>query len=220
MLRVGLTGGLGSGKTTVAAIFRSLGAQVMEADAVGRSMMQPGEAVYGEIVKAFGPAVLRADGTLDRRKLATIAFADGRLAELNAIVHPPVIAEQRRWMETLEKEQPNAVAIYETALLFEASKAQGTREWQERFDRRILVTAPEALRIARYVARMGGPDPDAATRAALEREARERIAVQMSDEEKMRLSDTIIRNDASFEDVTRQTEAVYRELSALAHSSR
>ncbi len=220
MLRVGLTGGLGSGKTTVAAIFRSLGAQVMEADAVGRTMMQPGEAVYGEIVKAFGPAVVRADGTLDRRKLATIAFADGRLAELNAIVHPPVIAEQRRWMDALEKEQPDAVAIYETALLFEASKAAGTRDWHERFDRRILVTAPEALRIARYVARMGGPDPDAATRAALEEEARERIAAQMPDEEKMRMSDTIIRNDASFEDVTRQTEAVYRELSALARSSR
>ena len=220
MLRVGLTGGLGSGKTTVAAIFRRLGAQVMEADAVGRTMMQPGEAVYGEIVKAFGPAVVRADGTLDRRKLATIAFADGRLAELNAIVHPPVIAEQRRWMNALEKEQPDAVAIYETALLFEASKAAGTRDWHERFDWRILVTAPEALRIARYVARMGGPDPDAATRAALEEEARERIAAQMPDEEKMRMSDTIIRNDASFEDVTRQTEAVYRELSALARGSR
>jgi dephospho-CoA kinase len=220
MLRVGLTGGLGSGKTTVAAIFRSLGAQVMEADAVGRAMMQPGEAVYGEIVKAFGSTVVRADGTLDRRKLATIAFADGRLAELNAIVHPPVIAEQRRWMDALEKDQPDAVAIYETALLFEASKAAGTRDWQERFDRRILVTAPEALRIARYVARMGGPDPDASTRAALEEEARERIAAQMPDEEKMRMSDTIIRNDASFEDVARQTEAVYRELSTLARGSR
>jgi dephospho-CoA kinase len=220
MLRVGLTGGLGSGKTTVAAIFRSLGAQVMEADAVGRAMMQPGEAVYGEIVKAFGSTVVRADGTLDRRKLATIAFADGRLAELNAIVHPPVIAEQRRWMDALEKDQPDAVAIYETALLFEASKAAGTRDWQERFDRRILVTAPEALRIARYVARMGGPDPDASIRAALEEEARERIAAQMTDEEKMRMSDTIIRNDASFEDVARQTEAVYRELSTLARGSR
>lgn len=215
MLRVGLTGGLGSGKTTVAAIFRSLGAQVMEADAVGRAMMEPGEPVYSQIVKVFGPAVVRRDGTLDRRKLATIAFAEGRLAELNAIVHPPVIAEQRRWMEALEKEQPDAVAIYETALLFEASKAAGTRDWQERFDRRILVTAPEELRIARYVARMGGPHADAAQRAALEEEARERIAAQMPEEEKIRLSDTVIRNDASLEDVTRQTEAVYRELCAF-----
>jgi dephospho-CoA kinase len=220
MLRVGLTGGLGSGKTTVAGIFRSLGAQVMEADFVGRAMMQPGEAVYDEIVRAFGPAVVRADGTLDRQKLATIAFTDGRLAELNAIVHPPVIAEQRRWMEALEQEQPNAVAIYETALLFEASKAAGTRHWQERFDRRILVTAPEALRIARYVARMGGPDASPATREALEEEARQRMAAQMPDEEKMRLSDTIIRNDTSLESVTRQTEAVYQELRALAAASR
>jgi dephospho-CoA kinase len=220
MLRVGLTGGLGSGKTTVAAIFRELGAQVMEADAAGRAMMQPGEAVYREIVETFGPSVLRDDKTLDRRKLAKIAFAEGRLAELNAIVHPPVIAEQRRWMEALEKEQPDAVAIYETALLFEASRAAGTRDWQERFDRRILVTAPEALRIARYVARMAGPDPDEVTRLQLEAEARERMAAQMTDEEKMRLSDTIIRNDTSFEEVRRQTEAVYRELLMLARGSR
>jgi dephospho-CoA kinase len=220
MLRVGLTGGLGSGKTTVAAIFRSLGAQVMEADAVGRAMMQPGEPVYTQIVQAFGPGVMRADRTLDRRRLAQIVFNDGRLADLNAIVHPPVIAEQRRWMEAIEREQPDAVAIYETALLFEASKTAGTRDWQERFDRRILVTAPEALRIARYVARIGGPDADAATRAALEEEARQRMAAQMPESEKMRLSDTIIRNDASLEDVTRQTEAVYRELRALAAVSR
>ena len=220
MLRVGLTGGLGSGKTTVAAIFRSLGAQLMEADAVARAMMQPGEPVYAQIVQAFGPAVVRAGGTLDRRTLAQIAFTQGRLAELNAIVHPPVIAEQRRWMEALEREQPDAVAIYETALLFEASKAAGTRDWQQRFDRRILVTAPEALRIARYVARIGGPGADAATRAALEDEARQRLAAQMPEEEKARLSDTIIRNDASLEDVARQTEAVYQELRALAAVSR
>jgi dephospho-CoA kinase len=220
MLRVGLTGGLGSGKTTVVAIFRDLGAQVMEADAVGRAMMQPGEAVYAEIVRAFGPTVVCADGTLDRHKLAEFAFADGRLTQLNAIVHPPVIAEQRRWMEALEKEKPDAVAIYETALLFEASRTAGTRDWQDRFDRRILVTAPEAVRIARYVARMGGANPDAAKLAALEREARERMAAQMPDEEKMRLSDTIIRNDASSEDLKRQTEAVYRELRSLARASR
>ena len=220
MLRVGLTGGLGSGKTTVAAIFRELGAQVMEADEVARAMMQPGEAVYREIVETFGRGVIRENGTLDRSKLGKIAFAGGRLAELNAIVHPPVIAEQRRWMTALEKEQPDAVAIYETALLFEASRAARTRDWQTRFDRRILVTAPEPLRIARYVARIAGSHPDEATRRALEAEARERMAAQMPDEEKMRLSDIIIRNDTSFEEVRRQTEAVYRELRELARGSR
>jgi dephospho-CoA kinase len=219
MLRVGLTGGLGSGKTTVARIFRELGAEVMEADEVARRMMQPGEAVYRKIVERFGPKVVREDGSLDRRQLAKIAFSNGRLAELNAIVHPPVIAEQRRWMEELERKQPDVVAIYETALLFEASRGAGTRDWQERFDRRILVTAPEPLRITRYVARIAGPHPDEATRLAVEEEARERMAAQMPDEEKMRLSDTIIRNETSFEEVRRQTEAVYRELCDLARGS-
>ena len=216
MLRVGLTGGLGSGKSTVAAIFHRLGAPVMEADAVGRAKMEPGEAVYQEIVHEFGLRVVRADGTLDRRRLAEMAFREGRLDALNAIVHPAVIAEQQRWMDALEKEQPDAVAIYETALLFEASRSAGTRDWQHRFDRRILVTAPQAVRIARYVDRIAGPNADAAARAALEQEARQRMAVQMTDEEKIRLSDTVIRNDGSVEDVTRQTEAVYRELRALA----
>jgi dephospho-CoA kinase len=216
MLRVALTGGLGSGKSTVAAIFRSLGAQVMEADTVARTMMEPGHSVYEQIVRTFGPDVVRPDGTLDRPKLAQLAFVEGRIAELNAIVHPPVIAEQQRWMDKLEKEQPGAVAIYETALLFEAGRAAGTGDWERRFDHRILVTAPEPLRIARYVKRLGGANPDAATRALLEREARQRIATQLPEEEKMRLSDTIIRNDASLNDVKRQTEAVYRELCALA----
>lgn len=216
MLRVGLTGGLGSGKSTVAAIFRRLGADVMEADQVGRAMMQPGEAVYTEIVRRFGPEVVRADRTLDRRRLAEMAFREGRLEELNAIVHPAVIAEQQRWMVALAREKPDGVAIYETALLFEASRAAGTRDWQDRFDHRILVTAPEDVRIARYVERMGGPHADAATRARLEQEAHRRMAAQLPDEEKMRLSDTIIRNDSSLEEVTRQTEAVYEELRALA----
>jgi dephospho-CoA kinase len=216
MLRVALTGGLGSGKSTVAAIFRRLGADVMEADAVARAMMEPGQPVYAKVVSAFGSGVVRSDGTLDRPTLARMAFAEDRIAELNAIVHPPVIAEQQRWMDSLEKEKPDVIAIYETALLFEAGRATGTRDWERRFDRRILVTAPEPLRIARYVARHGGENPDAATRAALEQEARRRIAAQLPEQEKMRLSDTIIRNDASLNEVQRQTEAVYRELCALA----
>ena len=221
MLRVGLTGGLGSGKSLVAAIFRRLGAEVMEADAVGRAMMEPGEPVYREIVRCFGPGVVRDDGALDRRKLAELAFAEGRLEELNGIVHPAVIAEQQRWMDALAQERPDAIAVYETALLFEASRAElqrtsGTRDWQQRFDRRILVTAPEPLRIARYVERMAGAHPSAEARMALEQEARRRMAAQMTDEEKMRLSDTILHNDTSVEEITRQTEAVYTELSALA----
>jgi dephospho-CoA kinase len=218
MLRVGLTGGLGSGKSTVASIFRKLGAPVMEADTVGRDIMQPGHAVYKEIVHAFGSEVVQHDGTLDRRRLAELSFSDGRLEELNAIVHPAVIAEQQRWMEQLAHEQPNSVAIYETALLFEASRAARTAGWRDRFDHLILVTAPEPVRVARYVARMAGPDATRETQTALAEEARRRIAAQLPDSEKMPLSDTILHNDGSLEEISRQTEELYRKLQSLAAS--
>jgi dephospho-CoA kinase len=219
MLRVGLTGGLGSGKSTVASIFRKLGAPVMEADAIGREMMQPGHPVYKEIVRTFGPGVVQQDGTLDRRRLAELSFNNGRLEELNAIVHPAVIAEQQRWMDQLADEQPNSVAIYETALLFEASRAALTAGWRDRFDHLILVTAPEPVRVVRYVARMAGPDATQEARTALAEEARRRIAAQLPDSEKTPLSDTILHNDGTLEDVSRQTEELYRKLQALAASA-
>jgi len=219
MLRVGLTGGLGSGKSTVAALFRKLGAPVMEADAVGREMMQPGHAVYNQIVRTFGPDVVQQDGTLDRRRLAELSFSDGRLEELNAIVHPEVIAEQQRWMDQLAQEQPGAVAVYETALLFEASRAARTAGWRDRFDHLVLVTAPEPVRVARYVARLAGPDASQQIRTALAEEARRRIAAQLPDSEKIPLSDTILHNDGSLEEISRQTEELYRKLQALARSS-
>lgn len=218
MLRVGLTGGLGSGKSTVAALFRKLGAPVMEADAVGREMMQPGHPVYDEIVAAFGPEVVQQDGTLNRRRLAELSFNDGRLEELNAIVHPAVIAEQQRWMEQVAQKQPDAVTIYETALLFEASRAARTAGWRNRFDHLILVTAPEPLRIARYVARLAGRDATQETRAALGEEALRRIAAQLPDSEKIPLSDTILHNDGALEELSRQTEELYRKLQVLARS--
>src|SRR5450631_4395760 len=99
MLKVGLTGGLGSGKSTVAATLRELGAHVIEADELGRALMEPGQAVYSEIVLAFGPQVVGPDGRLNRPRLAELAFHEGRLQDLNALVHPAVIAAQQRWMD-------------------------------------------------------------------------------------------------------------------------
>ena len=102
MLRVGLTGGLGSGKCTVAAMLRELGAQVIEADALGRALMEPGHPSTPQIVAHFGPEVVSPDGRLNRARLAELAFREGRLQELNAIVHPPVIEAQRRgWTRSL-----------------------------------------------------------------------------------------------------------------------
>src|SRR6187551_2477134 len=122
MLRAGLTGGLGSGKTTVAEMFRSLGARVIEADTIGRELMSPGHAVYDEIVQHFGPEMLRADGSLDRRLLADLAFRQNRLAELNQIVHPPVIAAQQQWAEEVFAKDPDAVVMVESALIFESDR--------------------------------------------------------------------------------------------------
>ena len=163
MLRVGLTGGLGSGKSTVAEMLRELGAEVIEADELGRALMEPGQAVYAEIVQDFGPEVVGPDGRLNRARLAELAFRGGRLNELNAIVHPAVIEAQRRWMNEVFERNPAAVAVVVSALIFEVerdARARGEREsvladWRRRIDRVVVVTAPDEVKIARYVDRLG-----------------------------------------------------------------
>jgi dephospho-CoA kinase len=213
MLRAGLTGGLGSGKSTVASMFRSLGAHVIEADAIGRELMSPGQNVYQEIVTHFGPEVVNRDQTLNRRLLADLAFRQSRLAELNRIVHPAVIAEQQRKAECIFIEDPNAVVIVESALIFEAD-AQGTAPgWRERFDKLILVTAPDELKIARYVARMADGTRSV---AELEADARARLAAQIPDSEKMPFCDYVIHNDGHLELTQRQVERIFAELTAAS----
>jgi dephospho-CoA kinase len=219
MLRAGLTGGLGSGKTTVAAIFRSLGAHVIEADAIGRELMAPGQAVYHAIVQHFGSQVVNEDGSLNRRMLADLAFRHNRLDELNRIVHPPVVAAQLEWADGVFAQDANAVAIVESALIFEAD-AQGTAPgWRQRFDRVILVTAPDELKISRFVERML-QGTDAATRqrrrSEVEIDARARLAAQIPDKQKIPLCDYVIRNDGTLEDTRRQTERVFAELANAA----
>ena len=162
MLRVGLTGGLGSGKSTVAGFLRELGAEVIEADELGRALMEPGQPVYAEIVRAFGPEVVQPDGCLNRARLAELAFQGGRLNELNAIVHPAVIEAQRLWMDAVFERDPAAVAVIESALIFEVerdARDRGEKEtvlsdWRRRIDRVIVVTAPDEMKIARYAGRI------------------------------------------------------------------
>ena len=217
MLRAGLTGGLGSGKTTVAEIFRSLGAHVIQADSIGREMMSPGHDVYDEIIRRFGPEVVRADGSLDRRLLADLAFRQNRLAELNQVVHPPVIAAQQQWAEEIFAKDSDAVVIVESALIFEADRQGSAPGWRQRFDKILLVTAPIEQRIARYVDRMAQL-PGAASRAELEADARRRIAAQIPDEEKIPLADYVIHNHGPLAATRLEVERIFAELAQASRN--
>jgi len=214
MLRVGLTGGLGSGKSTAAKLFAAHGAQVLQSDEMGREMMEPGQLVYAEIVARFGEAVL-PNGRLDRSALARIAFAEGRAEELNAIVHPAVIARQRELIEDIARRNPAAVVIVESALIFEASRGGastdgGAMDWRERFDRLILVTAPDDVKIARFVRRcFGEGEIPEAERIELEAEARLRLARQIPDEQKIAACDYVLTNDGAITELEWQVDQLW-----------
>ncbi len=180
MLRVGRTGELGSGKSTVGRIFQELGATVLSSDEMARAKMQPGEPVYRAIVERFGPTVVLPDGSLDRPALARLAFdpEHPRVEELNAIVHPAVIAEQEHLLAEIAQQRPKTIVVVESALIFSTRHARGDNGagrdavgqnvakkagWQMRFDALVVVTAPEAVKIERFVQRAAGgraPSPE------------------------------------------------------------
>jgi dephospho-CoA kinase len=238
MLRVGLTGGLGSGKSTVAEYLRELGAEVIEADALGRALMEPGQPVYAEIIRAFGAEVVGPDGRLNRARLAELAFQGGRLNELNAIVHPAVIEAQRLWMDAVFARDPAAVAVVESALIFEVerdARAHGEREtvlagvpsdrssslglladWRRRIDRIVVVTAPDELKIARYAARIC---PEGAGREAVEADARLRLAHQIPDAEKVAQADYVLVNTGERTSLHAQVVNLWQRLKAESNNS-
>jgi dephospho-CoA kinase len=205
MLRVGLTGGLGSGKSTVAGMFAELGAAVISADQLGRQLMQPGEPVYAAIVKTFGSGVVRSDGSLDRKALAELAFQHNQADALNHIVHPAVVAAEEEWMRGVFAANPRRVAMVESALIFEVEKWGTAPGWVQRFDKLILVTVPDEVKIARFVAR-------AVTRDGAEVDARARIAAQIPDKEKAGRCDYVIDNTGSMEATRTVVEKTYQDL--------
>jgi len=220
MLRVGLTGDLGSGKSTVARMLAERGAVVFSSDEMGRALMQPGQPVFAEIVERFGPGVVAADGSLDRKKLAALAFdrANPRVEELNAIVHPAVIAAQAEQLAALAVKRPDAIAVVESALIFStrygSTKYGPGGSWRERFDRVVLVTAPEEQKVARFVDRAAaGRELSSEERAAIEADARRRLAVQRNDE--YAGDCLVLHNDGDIEQLEVQVEAVWRELPGI-----
>jgi dephospho-CoA kinase len=225
MLRVGLTGGLGSGKSTVAHFLRDLGAEVIESDELGRTLMEPGQPVYNEIIRVFGPEVLNPDRRLNRARLADLAFGPGnRLKDLNAIVHPAVIEAQRLWMEAVFARDPAAVAVVVSALIFEVERdAQANKvndsvlaDWRRRIERIVVITAPDDAKIARYVARIcsAGMSGEAA-----EADARSRLAHQIPDADKAARADYVIENAGDIATLRSQVEGLWQRLKAESNKS-
>jgi dephospho-CoA kinase len=213
MLRVGLTGGLGSGKSTVGRIFSELGAFVVSADEIARKLMEPGEAVYVAIVREFGQDVVKADGALDRRALAELAFQRNQADALNRLVHPATVAAEKEWIQRIGEQHPHAVAVVESALIFEVEKWGTAPGWMECFDKLILVTAPDEVKIARFVDRaMAATAADASRREILERDARARLAMQIPDGEKAQKCDYVIVNTGSLKETRQTVKEIYAEL--------
>ena len=200
MISAGLTGGIGSGKSTAAALFASLGAVAINSDEIGRDMMKPGTVVYDRIVSGFGPEVVDAKGALDRAKLADIVFHDlDKLKHLNAIVHAPVLREIDRQMQLQRAKNPQAVVVVESAVLFEAGQ-------ERRFDKMIVAWCLPEQQVERFMARSHMAEAD----------VRARMAAQMPGDEKKRRADFVIDTSVSMQDTERQVKEVFAQLQTLA----
>ncbi len=207
MLRVGLTGGVSCGKTTVAQMLAQRGAHVVLADEVAHQLMRPGEPVYYEVVRHFGPDIVGIDGAIDRKKLAEAAFGSGRIQELNQIVHPAVIAHQDDWMKEMAAKDPAGISVVEAALMLEAGVGK-------RFDKLVVVICTLPQKIERFARRHN------LDLAAAEREVARRMAAQLPEEEKVRAADYVIDNSGSLADLEAKVDALMAELRRLADSKR
>ena len=195
MLKVGLTGGIGSGKSEVSRRLADRGAVVIDADKIAREVVEPGTPGLAEIVEAFGEDILRPDGTLDRVRLGAIVFADPeRLKVLNGIVHPKV-GER---VERLQRAAPDdAVVVYDVPLLAENDLAP-------LYDVVVVVDAPDEVRLERLRRFRNMPEAD----------ARARIAAQASREDRLRIADIVIGNEGSLEELDAQADKLWQDLSA------
>ena len=193
-MRVGLTGGVGSGKSTVSALLAAHGAVVIDADALAREVVEPGTPGYDAVVARFGSDVVGADGSLDRPALAAIVFNDEAARnDLNAIVHPLV---GQRTAELMAATEPDDIVVYDVPLLVESGLADG-------FDVVVVVLADPDVRVRRLAER-GMPEAD----------ARARMAAQASDEQRRAVAAEILTNDGSREELADQVDALWERLRA------
>ncbi len=199
MLRVGLTGGIGCGKSTVAAMLRERGFQVLDADALAHRLTEPGQPAYEEIVREFGKGICDADRKINRAKLAAIVFADpAKLARLNQIVHPRVIEAQERQFAEWQRANPRGVAIVEAALLIEAGA-------HKRLDQLVVVWCRPEQQVERLVAR-----------GMKKEDALQRMAAQLPLAEKRELATIQLDCSGTMEETQKQVEQLAVHLRKLA----
>ena len=197
-LKIGLTGGIGSGKTTAAKRFAALGARVYHADEISRRVLDPGAVCYDRVVSAFGREILQSDGTIDRKRLGQIVFADEeKRQQLNGIIHPYVIDELFARAEQDLADEENSIAVFEVPLLFESGL-------HTKMDHNIVVSSTEENRIQRVMER------DNLTRE----QVLSRIHAQMPEEEKMLLANSVLLNDGSKDSLRAQVDTLYQKLKA------
>ena len=196
MLRVGLTGGLASGKSFVGRELKNLGCLLIRADELGHQVLAPNGEAYHGTLREFGLEILNADGTIDRRKLAAIVFHDpAQLAKLNALVHPPVQARERRLMDEYAAIHPRGIAVVEAAILVETGSYRD-------FAKLIVAVCGEEQQIERAIAR------DGMTRE----QALERLSRQLPLAEKIKYADYVIDTSGAKESTLEQTRAVHQAL--------
>jgi dephospho-CoA kinase len=197
VLLVGLTGGIGSGKSTVAAMLASRGAAIIDADQISRDLAAPGGAVYQPMIDRFGPDIVLPDGTIDRAKVAAQVFKDPQaLADLNAITHPRIREELGR--RVLEQAATDRIVIMDVPLLAETTR----NDWG--LGAVLVVDAPVEVAVARLVEQRGMAEDD----------ARARVASQASREDRLALADHVIDNAGRREDLERQVDAAWNWLRA------
>lgn len=191
---LGLTGGIGAGKSTVAALFAARGAVVIDTDQVARDVVEPGGPAYDGVVRRFGPGILDADGRVVRSRLAEAAFADsGARADLNALVHPAVETVVRETLARLDT--PGRVVVLEVPLLVEAG-------WAPMVHRVVVVDCPEEVAVRRLVEIRGMDEAD----------ARRRIGAQASRAERLAAADHVIVNDDTLDDLRRRVDELWASL--------
>ena len=204
MLRVGLTGGIASGKTTVARMLERHGAHVAYADQIAKEMIRPGGAAYDEVVNHFGREILDPTGEINRLMLAAKAFGTpSRVEELNHIIHPAVIAKQNEWMAEIARKDPHAIAVVEAALIYEAGV-------EKDFDKIVVVACRPEQKAERFANR---------TLMSLDKarvEAEQRSRAQISDEEKASRADYIIDNSGAESATEQQVDKLWQALKKLA----